>query len=440
MWAGRLRRVEWARLDEQTSGPMFRPGDRDFEAARTKPFIGGDADPIPQALLRAATTEDVVAAVRFVREHDLPFAVRSGGHCSIGTSSSTGLVLDLSGIAGVQVDGRRVTVGGGTKLGTVVERLAAYRLAIPTGTCPTVGVGGLTLGGGWGLLSRQRGLTCDALRAAQVVTATGDVLTGTEDDEPDLFWALRGGGAAGFGVVTRFVFEAGDAPVMSSFQYRWPFDRAAGLIERWQQWAVDAPADLSASLSVTAEGVKLHGGFVGTEDRARKTLGEFGAAPVEELVELDYLETARYHGRRIGEPPPGTHVYNASEFVDGLVPAEPLLEELSPGRELGFMPWGGAIAGTPPDATAFPHRQASFSVEHLALTPAADPEAHEWVRRQWQTAHPYGTGGVYANFQDAELDDWATAYYGANLPRLRAVKYRYDPDDLFHGLQKLTQS
>lgn len=433
--------MDWAWLDEQTSGRLFLPADQDFGEALVKPFIGGDADPVPQALLRAATTDDVVAAVRFVREHDLPFAVRCGGHCSIGTSSSTGLVLDLSGLNGVETDGRRATIGGGAKLGTVVERLAAYDLAIPTGTCPTVGVGGLTLGGGWGLLSRQRGLTCDSLVAAEVVTATGEVLTVDESNEPDLFWALRGGGAAGFGVVTAFVFEAGEAPVMSNFQYRWSFDRAAELIDRWQQWSADAPPELAASLSVTATGVGLHGGFVGTADQARAALDAMtGDAPVGELVELDYLETARYHGRRIGEPPPGTHVYNASEFVEGSLPAEPvaaMLENLAAG-ELGFMPWGGAITSEAADATAFPHRRGRFTVEHLALTPTADPAADEWVRRQWQTAHPYGTGGVYANFQDAKLDEWATAYYGSNLSRLREVKRRYDPNNIFRGLQTLT--
>jgi FAD/FMN-containing dehydrogenase len=415
---------------------------------RAKPFIARDAEPVPAAILRVASAQDAAAAVSFVREHDLAMAVRCGGHCSVGTSSTTGLLIDLSGLATVTVDGIRATVGGGALLGPLVERLARHGRALPAGTCPTVGVGGLTLGGGWGLLGRQYGLTSDHLVAAEIVTASGTVLTVDAGNEPDLFWALRGGGAGGFGIVTSLVFETRPAPVMTSFQYRWPFEHAARVIDTWQRWAIDAPPVMSASLGVSSDGgvpvVKLHGAMAAGESETAKVLDEIAADADEELAELDYLETARYHARRIGEPPPGTHVYAASEFFEQPLPAGTigvLLEQLAAGsgvRELGFMPWGAAYGSVASEATAFPHREARFSVEHLAFTPAADRAAHQWVRRQWATAHPHGTGGVYANFQDTDLDDWARAYYGDNLDRLRRVKRHYDPDSLFRGPQALT--
>lgn len=220
------------------------------------------------------------------------------------------------------------------------------------------------------------------------------------------------------------------------------------VIEEWQHWAIDAPPAMSASLGVSSDGglpvVKLHGAMAAGWSETAKLLDEFGADADKELAELDYLETARYQARRIGEPPPATHAYSASEFFDRPLPGRAigvLLQQLTEGggvRELGLMPWGAAYGSVAPQATAYPHRQTRFSVEHLAFTPEPDPAAHQWIRRQWATAHPYGTGGVYANFQDTEIEDWPTAYYGRNLDRLRQVKHHYDPDKVFGAIPRAT--
>lgn len=439
----------WTTLRDGVKGTLLRPEDPDFETARAKPYIAGDSEPVPTAVLRCGSTDDVVAAIAFARRHDLPLAVRSGGHCSAGLSSTTGLLVDTSLLDEVAVTGDRAVVGAGVRLAGLVPALAAHGRALPAGTCPTVGVTGLTLGGGWGLLGRMYGLTSDHLVEAEVVTADGRVIVTDEDREPDLFWALRGGGTGGLGVVTSLVFRTLPAPRMTNFQCRWPVTAAAEVIEAWLGWAIDVQDRMCASLGVSADEVKLHGAMAGTESETAAVLNRFcrELAPAStDLAELSYPDTARYHAERLGELDPSTHVYSASEFFEAdLLPS--VIGELldgfgsgPPERELGLMPWSGAYAAVPVDATAFPHRRARYTVEHLALTPGPDTAARAWVTDLWAAAHPHGTGGVYANFADPDLDGWEHAYYGANLTRLREVKRHYDPDDVFHTAQSIRLS
>ncbi|WP_198663309.1 FAD-binding oxidoreductase [Jiangella endophytica] len=438
----------WTTLRDDIAGTLLLRNDTGFDAAvRARPFIAHDGVPTPAAVLRCRGAADVAAAVGVARRHGLPFAVRSGGHCAAGLSSTSGLVIDVSLMDTVEVDGDHVVVGGGVRLAGLVEALAAHGRALPTGTCPTVGVSGLTLGGGWGMLSRQYGLTCDQLVRAEVVTADGTVVVTDERDEPDLFWALRGGGAGGFGVVTSMTFRTLPAPRMTNFQYAWPLAAAAGVIAAWLDRAIDAPARLCAEVGVYPDEVRIHGAMAGSEAETSDLLDRLCrglAQPMRvDVTELSYLDSARALAGAIDATDSSRHLYATSEFFDRVLPAEAidaLLRRFASGpagREIGFMPWGGGDHDVAPEATAFPHRRARYVVHHIVVTPDAGADARDWVRDLRDLLHPYGTGGVYANFADPGLTGWERAYYGDNAARLRDVKRRYDPDGVFRTAQSV---
>ncbi|RIQ26874.1 FAD-binding oxidoreductase [Jiangella rhizosphaerae] len=444
-----MKTEHWTTLRDGVAGTLLLPGDPGFDAAvRARPFVAHDGVPAPAAVLRCRDAADVAAAIGFARRHAMPLAVRSGGHCAAGLSSTAGLVIDVSPMDTIELDAGHVVVGGGVRLAGLVEALAAHGRALPTGTCPTVGVSGLALGGGWGMLSRQYGLTCDHLVRAEVVTADSGVVVADERHEPDLFWALRGGGTGGLGVVTSMTFRTVPAPRMTTFQYAWPVAAAAGVLRAWLDRAVDAPARLCAEAGVYPDEVRLHGAMAGTDAETRESMARLcdGLAPPTrvDVTESSYLESARrLAGATVSASDPSLHLYATSEFFTGPLPAETvdaLLARFSSGpagREIGFMPWGGGDHHVAPDATAFPHRLARYVVHHIAVAPDASADARAWVRDMRDTLHPYGTGGVYANFAEPGLADWERAYYGDNAARLRDVKRRYDPDGVFRSAQSL---
>ena len=235
------------------SGDLLVPGRPDYERAR-RPAFDRYARVRPAAVVRCATVEDVVHAVRFAREADLSMVPRGGGHCFAGRSSTTGLVLDLGRLRAVQVDrAGRATVGAGARLAQVYASLQVHGRTLPAGCGPTVGITGLTLGGGIGLLGRRFGLTCDHLVAAEVVLADGRVVRCDERTQPDLFWALRGAGGGQFGIVTRLVLETVQVPQATRVDLRWRAEDAEQVITAWQAWAPDADPDVTLDLSVVAE-------------------------------------------------------------------------------------------------------------------------------------------------------------------------------------------
>ena len=198
--------------------------------------------------------QDVSEAILFARRHGLGLGARSGGHSLAGHSTTTGMLVDVSPMRSVSVAGDVATVGAGARLGQVYEALQDHGLTIPAGTCPSVGVAGLTLGGGLGILGRKYGVTSDRLLGAEIVLADGRILQCDEHHEEDLFWALRGAGAGNFGVVTSLVFRAVPAPDATNFHLAWSFAAASAVVEAWQQWAPTGPDELAASLKITAAG------------------------------------------------------------------------------------------------------------------------------------------------------------------------------------------
>jgi FAD/FMN-containing dehydrogenase len=388
-----------------------------------RPALPRYAEVRPRAIARCTSVEDVIEALAYARAAGLPVAPRGGGHCFAGRSSTTGLMLELSALSAISVDGQRATIGAGARLAQVYRGLAEFGLTIPAGCGPTVGIAGLTLGGGLGLLGRRYGLTCDRLVAATVVLADGNVVTCDAERAADLFWALRGGGGGQFGVVTSLAYAAVPSPAATRFSLTWSRDRAAEVIAAWQSWAPDAPDAITASLSVTAGVVRVFGAA------DRPDFGELAALGPD--VELrDGLSWAELKASFNEGDADDRVLYSKSEFFQRPLSPATVDQLLDAGCELNFTPMGGAYNRVPADATAFAHRAERFLLEHVG----PDRDA---VRNSWDLAHPHASGRFYPNFPDLDLTDWATAYHGANYPRLRDVKRTYDPGGVFHCPQTM---
>ena len=313
---------------------------------------------------------------------------------------------------------------------------------LPAGCGETVGIAGLTLGGGIGLLGRRYGLTCDRLRAARVVLADGRIVDCDQGREPDLFWALRGAGGGQFGVVTSLTFETVAEPVMTRFELRWGPDHAAELVEAWQQWAPHAPEELTANLTLAAEPdrdleVIVFGASMLDEEatrglldvlsrsrlrsgrtsgRACRTASSSGASPSSTRARTPRRGSgsARSCSPHRCAPPRSTRSWRPSRTGRPASPAT------SPSSR-----WAAPTTGSPPT----PPRSRTGGRGSTSSTPAPSPGP--WVDRSWEIAHADGSGGVYANFPDLALHDGPAAYHRANLERLARVKRAYDADDFF---------
>ncbi|WP_203965150.1 FAD-binding oxidoreductase [Actinocatenispora thailandica] len=418
-------------------GAALVPGDPGYEAIR-RPANPAYRRVRPRLVVRCRSERDVVRAVRYAKAHGHHLVPRGGGHCFAGRSSTDGMVLDLSGLAGIAVapDGL-ATIGAGARLGQVYAELHAAGRTLPAGCGATVGIAGLTLGGGIGLLGREYGLTCDRLVGARVVLADGSVVDCDADREPELFWALRGAGGGQFGVLTSLRFDTIAEPVTTRIEAHWPL---GDTVAAWQEWAPDAPEQLTLNLTVVAEpGTPARAVLFGaatldagtTRGLLREFTGRAGAAAGFALrAGLPYH---RVKGT-LADPreAPGRAVRIRSEFfarpmTGGTVAA--LLGRLGvPGgtdRRLALTAMGGAYDRVAGDATAFAHRGQRFLLEHVG-----EPD-DPWVDDSWTTAHRDGSGRVYPNFPDPALHDWAVAYHAGNLARLAAVKNSYDPGRFF---------
>jgi FAD/FMN-containing dehydrogenase len=459
---------EWSALQAAIAGEVIRPDSHEYDSAR-KSAIARFHRIRPEAVVRCQTPDDVAETILFAQRTGLPMATRSGGHCFAGRSSSQGVVIDTAPMNAVSVSNGVATIGAGARLGAVYESLSHHDLTLPAGSCPSVGIAGLTLGGGLGILGRKYGLTSDQLLGARVVLADGRVVDCDDDHDEELYWALRGAGAGNFGVVTSFVFRTRAASSATNFHLSWPYSRAAAVIDAWQAWSPAAPDELYASLLVTAgreverpPTLDLFGSMVGSEQEASELLGNLavraGADPVTHVLEhMSRQETTQYWAD-LGAGDESDqdlrqHEYPVlkSEFFRQPLPSEAvaaLLETLAEeridgqSRELDFTPWGGAYNRIRPDATAFVHRGELFSLKHAAVvdadsSKAAKNAARRWLTKSWSTVRPWGSGRVFPNFPDPDLEDWGHAYYGTNYERLLRVKRSYDQGNSFRFHQSL---
>ena len=427
-------------------GELITPDSAAYEAAR-RPALARFHHVRPIAVVRCASTRDVRRTLAFARHSGTHVVPRGGGHCFAGRSSTAGLVLDLSRLDAVTVrpDGS-ARIGAGARLAQVYDGLHPSGRAVPAGCGPTVGIAGLTLGGGLGLLGRLHGLTCDALLSAQVVLADGRVVGCDLDREPELFWALRGAGGGQFGVVTSLVFATVAEPHATRFELRSTEAAAVDVVAGWQRWASAAPDDVTANLTLVAEPghplrVVVFGAALRDAEPATVLLERL-AASVGVRPEIRHqVLTWRDLKRSFAGPDSygAAPTVSRSEFFSRPMPASavvPLIDEFASGaapgrRELNFTAMDGAYNRVPADATAFVHRSERYLLDHVAR------EGDRWLDRSWALAHAFASGRVYPNFPDPGLDDWAAAYHGGNAERLRAVKRGYDPDRLFRFPQAI---
>ena len=460
-----LPAAAWRQLSSSMIGPLLHPGHAQFEPLH-RPATNRHPAAHPRAIARCATPADVAHAIAFARRHGLEIAVRGAGHCFADHSSTTGLLIETGLMDAVGVDGDLARLGAGARLAGIYRTLHQHQATIPAGCGPTVGIAGLALGGGLGVLGRKYGLTCDRLTGAQIVLADGAVITCNDASDPDLYWALRGAGAGNFGIVTALTFRTIAEPQAVAFHLSWPDHRALAILVAWMEWAPKAPDGIAASLVVRASAdssvplqAHLIGAFLSDEPAAADALGrfellagtpagnrQFAAAPIND-VKARLAEV----GAEVGDAPSATVDHSASEFhlepcpaaiASALVEAVTANRIAGQARELALTPLGGAYSRVPADATAFVHRQDQFLLEYTATSDPAQPAAtrraaYQWLSHVRESLDGHGTGRSYQNFPDTELADPLCAYYGQNLPRLRDVKRRYDPDDFFHHRQSI---
>ncbi|MFJ1762066.1 FAD-dependent oxidoreductase [Amycolatopsis sp. NPDC088138] len=427
----------WDDLRTRLSGGLLRPGSDSYDVAKHgfNPLFDSRN---PVAVAQAATPEDVQACVQAIAGR-LSLAARSGGHSYAGYSvPDGGVVIDLSGLKKVDVQGSKAVIGAGAKLKDVYAALGAAGRALPAGSCPTVGIAGLTLGGGIGVLARKYGLTCDHLSSAQVVTAEGKLVTASATSEPDLFWALRGGGGGNFGIVTEFTFDTDPAPNLTVFSLHFPAGSAANVLNAWQQWIPAMPPELWANLVLSGGSpvqCRVGGCYVGNAPALNTLLNNLttnaGARPTQRTVRsLDYLGAMKYFEGSSDRQ----SFLGSSRIITAPVDAAKVvaLAEGRTGTDLLIDGLGGKVGEPAKDATAFWHRDALASVQIYAQATAKNQaKVSQSVGEVVAGLAAAGAGGGYVNYIDPGLPDWKTAYYGDNAKRLQDVGKKYDPFNVF---------
>ena len=462
---------DWASLAGQIQGSVLLPGAAEFAVAAPVFNMVFDAT-LPQALVRCATANDVVLALAFARKNNLALTPRSGGHGYTGNSTTTGMVIDVGPMNAIVIGSGTATIGAGAKLVDIYDQLASQGVCIPSGSCPTIGIAGITQGGGIGVVDRAHGLTCDSLVSAQVVLADGSVATCDANTHADLFWALRGGGGGNFGVVTSMTFNTFATSDVTTFSADFAWVDAAKVFAAWQAWPQTLPDTIWAGLLLGTTGsasatpvIEVSGVCIGTPaDFAphwAQLLAAAGATPTAQgnvsrtfhaamLASCGSRSISQCH--LASETPDGSvnraAFVASSDFFDTALPSggiQAMLTQMESlqagGNVLVIMDlMGGTIARVAPDATAFVHRGAVFSAQYYiasasAVSPAQVSQAQDIVSGLRTTMAPWSSGEAYQNYLDPRLANWQQAYYGGNYARLRQVKTTYDPTQVFRPAQ-----
>lgn len=447
-------------FDEQVLGEVLRPGDDGYDDART--VWNAMIDERPAAIVRCAGTADVIAAVEFARDLDLPLAVRGGGHNVAGNAlCDDGLVVDLSEMNAVTVDpdAELARVQGGATMAALDHETQAFGLATTGGIVSSTGVAGLTLGGGMGYLDRRFGLTQDNVRSMDVVTANGELVHASADENPDLFWGMLGGGG-NFGIATSFEFELHEVgPEVLAGRVVHPYEVADEFLRSYRDFMRDAPDGVQCYVAFVqgnpAMGLPepLHGetlvgailfysGDLEEGERALRPLREFGDPLADTVEPTPYVEHQQSSDELYRE---GHRNYWKSHFFDALSDdaIDTIVESVHPlptPFTTVFIEWmGGAIARADPDATAFPHRDAtaSFTVAPKWTDPERDTELVGWAQGIFEATAPYATGDVYANYLSGDEQDRIRAAYGEHYDRLVQIKREWDPENRFHRNQNI---
>ncbi len=443
------------------TGELIYPDGAGYDEARA--VFNGMIDRRPAVIARCASAADVAAVIRVARERGLDLTVYAGGHSVTGSCVADGAIcIDLRGMKGIEIDAeaRRARVEGGVTWGELDAATQEHGLALTGGRVPSTGVAGLALGSGSGWLERKLGFTCDNLVRAEVVTAAGDVVVASEDENADLFWALRGGGG-NFGIVTAFDFRLHPVgPVVLGGMLLYPAAMAAAVLRNWRDVMADAPDDVNAAVAfITAppeefvpEPVRGHPvvgvivsyhGAVEDGEEALRPLRSFGPPAVDLVQPMPYVAL-----QQLLDPPnpKGMRNYWTADFFAGLPDeaietfVERATAPVSPLTQLIILPGGGAIARVPEDATAFGNRDAPFNVHYLSMWP--DPVDDErniaYTRELAGAMKPWTTGRLYLNFIGEEGSARVAAAFGPEkYARLQDIKAAWDPDNVFHHNQNI---
>ena len=450
-----------ATLERGLRGRLIRPTDSDYDAVRA--LYNGMIDQRPRLIARCVDVADVITSVNFAREEGLLLAIRGGGHNGPGLGScDDGLVIDLSMMKSVRVDAesRTVRVEGGCTSGDVDHATHVFGLAVPFGIVSTTGVAGLTLGGGTGYLTRNYGLTIDNLLEADVVLANGQLVTASEKQHPDLFWALRGGGG-NFGVVTSFLFRAHPVRAVYAGPVFWEATHAKAVMSVYRDFLPQAPEELGLFVGLkTVPSMdpfpkecwgKRACAVIGSYNGPAAD-GERAMAPLLNAVPppaFNWMGAMPFPAMQaLFDPffPKGLQWYWKGDFVKSL-PDEAIDVHIAQAAQapsalslMHLYPIDGAVRRVARDATAWSARDATWSMVIAAID--ADPRKAEdlkaWGRGYWKAVHPYNLGGAYINFMmDDEAADRLQATYGENFTRLARIKAEYDPKNLFRVNQNI---
>jgi FAD binding domain/Berberine and berberine like len=460
---------------------LIRPGDRSYSAAKEL-FDPRFDFKKPVGIAYCGNARDVSTCLAFVRKFSLPVAARTGGHSYAGWSSITGgLIVDVTGINWFHTKGSSVQVGAGIRLIDLYNQLASRGLAVPGGSCATVGLAGLTLGGGVGVLSRAFGLTSDNVQSLTIVTADGQIRTASPSSNSDLYWACRGGGGGNFGIATSFTFRARHLSQLVLFFLSWPWSSAARVVAGWQSWAPFQPDALWSNLHLSAAqrggtpvvqvGGTYLGSVAGCQALLSKLYSAVGSRPVNPgnvfltsygnamLIEAGcsglsvsecHLPSQTKNGRLARVPS-----YAKSDFFTKKIPAAGIRKLISGIEQMrgvrgaaggvgaiAFDALGGAVNRVKPSATAFVHRDALFDAQYSTSwneggSANGAGRQHDWLRSFYSSVHPFASGQAYQNYIDPDLTNWQQAYYGSNFTQLTKVKAKYDPHQVFKFPQSI---
>ncbi|MGI5341568.1 FAD-binding oxidoreductase [Streptomyces sp. CA-181903] len=470
--AGARDTTPWERLRRLLRGDLVLPGDAGYATARQLDLAQFDGI-APRAVAYCAGPEDAALCLAFTQDHRLPLAVRSGGHSAGGYSTTTGLVLDVSRLNRIALDGRTVTLGAGAQNVDVLTALAPHGLAVVGGACPTVAAGGFLQGGGLGFLTPRLGMACDALESAELVLADGRTVTASAAEHPDLYWALRGGGGGNFGVVTSFTVRPSALSQVSTARLGYAYGDALDMLDGYARWLADAPRDIGGAavvgLADAAPGTPpvpwillvSTGGPARLAAETDRLASLTGAPASRDLATLPYRDLMLgVYGcaagpveqcHRTGTSPQGrlprtAYAVERSRLFRDPMPRDGwarLLALFETGRAAGqshqlqVLPLGGAVGDLGRGDTAFVHRDSRFTVNVQAfasrgpVTREQEDGMRRWADAGFSVLDPHSARETYQNFVDPALRDWRRSYYAENLPRLVRVKRGYDPHRVF---------
>ena len=447
-------------LRKRIKGRIVLPDEPDYDDIRK--IWNAMIDRHPAVIVQCAEAADVQHAVTFASEHQLDLTIRGGGHNIAGNAvAENGIMIDLSTLKTVKVDPiqKRAQVDPGATLRDFDEAVQAHGLATPVGVNSTTGIAGLTVGGGFGWLSRKYGFTIDHLVSAEIVTADGEKRVTNEEKNADLFWAIRGGGG-NFGVVTRFEYQLHPVgPEIFAGLLVFPFDQAKEVLANYREFMKSAPEELNVwvvirkapplpFLPASVHGKEVvvlaifYSGEVSEGQKKVETLRTFGTPHGEHVGPVPYSQWQQAFDPLLT---PGARNYwkshNFTELTDGVFDTMIQYSEIlpSPHCEIFLACVSGATNRVRPDATAYEHREAKYimNVHSRWETPGEDQKCIGWAREFFQASAPFSSGGAYVNFMTEDEGDRVSSVYGTNYAKLKEIKKKYDPKNLFHFNQNI---